>query len=849
MNIAIDVQPHLSPNSKNRGIGNYAADQLRLLLLTDRENNYVLFNLYSEESILELLGLTEKEMPHVKEFYLYTGEKEYLIQKEPNGLKQRYLNVMEKIVRRFLREEAIDIFYFTSPFDYWNIFRAEWFEGVKTIATVYDIIPYLFQKRYLGNNKALQKWYMDIIEFLKKMDRLLVISQSVKDDLMEHIKIDGDKIDVIYSGIDRRYRKLDFIGDAEDIRSRYGIFGKFIMCTGGADPRKNLNELIEAYSMLPDSTKKEYMLAIVCSLHPAGEEELRETASRFGVSDRIILTNFVPFDHLLKLYNMASLMAFPSQYEGFGLPVIEAMACGTPVLCSNNSSLSEIAQGAGILVDPFDTKDIARGLLEALEKTDLKKFQPEMKKRVDCFTWENTVALTMKSIQKIGKEEKPSAISGKKKKIAMFTPLPPMESGIADYSFDIINALKNIYDIDVFVEGGYEGNPFDNGTVRVIPYEKYKKDSYDKTIFQVGNSTFHTYMFDIIKKVGGIVVLHDCNLHGILYHMTAEKGDFRSYQSLLAEEDAEFAKNYVSMLKDGRCAPKIFEFYTNSFVTDYADKIIVHSSFAKEQLLRRDISRDVTVIPLYTVLSEKGDRIALREKYGIAKDAFAVASFGFVAETKRPMKALEAFGRIAEENEKAVYLFVGKAEDAVEKEIRKFEKEKGLEGRIMITGFTPLDAFEEYIELSDACIALRYPYNGESSASVTRILGHKKPLIVSDIGSFGELPDGVCKKAPLSLTTDDSREVEAITVFLRSIMENSTFASEMEERTADYVKNTLSIELIARQYAAVIEKEKNSGVITEAFLKELYHNEIKPLGQKASLEAEKISAALAYSKG
>ncbi|RKJ22013.1 glycosyltransferase, partial [Butyricicoccus sp. 1XD8-22] len=124
------------------------------------------------------------------------------------------------------------------------------------------------------------------------------------------------------------------------------------------DFRKNIEGLIVAFSKMPQSILHEYQLVVACKLSEASEAYYYEVAKKHNVRDRIILTNFVPTNHLILLYNLAHVVAFPSKYEGFGLPVVESMACGTPVLTSNNSSLGEISEGAAVLVDPFDINDI-----------------------------------------------------------------------------------------------------------------------------------------------------------------------------------------------------------------------------------------------------------------------------------------------------------------------------------------------------------------------------------------------------------------------------------------------------------------------------------------------------------
>lgn len=833
MNIAVDVQPLVSQTSKNRGIGNYNVDQLRLLIQIDKKNRYIFFNAYTDESIFKILNINEDEYDNVKDFHIYTGNKQYLIQSEPNGQVKKYESIFGEIVKAFLKDNDIDVFYFTSPFDYWDIFNIEWFESVTTIATVYDIIPFLFPKRYLTNYNV-KKWYMKIVDFIKKVDKIVAISQSVKNDLIKYIGIQEDKIDVIYAGIDKRYVKLDSIPDEEEIRKKYEINDDFIMCTGGADPRKNMNELISAYSRISDELKHKYMLAIVCSLHKEGELELKETARKYNVQDRVVITNFVPFDHLLKLYNMASLMAFPSQYEGFGLPVIEAMACGTKVLTSNNSSLAEIADGAAVLVNPFDINSIAEGLEKALNNLDSDEFKTEMNRRVSLYTWENTVKLTIDSINKMEYNNKIKILNKSRENIAMFTPLPPLRSGISDYSYDIILELTKFFDIDIYVDDTYIQNPFiNNKYINIYNHKQYKINhkQYLDTLFQVGNSEFHSYMFEYIKKYKGTVILHDYNLHGIIYFTTGEKGNYDKYEKMLAEDDEKSAKNYINDIKSEKTGLKIHDIEVNGIVTNYANKIIVHSDYAKRKLLDNDISRIVTKIPHYAKIEELSDKVSIREKYGFDKDEFIIASFGFISDTKRIEKALEAFSIIAKEENKVRYMLVGEASDDMKNRINNFCKYNNITNKVEITGFTKIQEFLDYIRLCDVCINLRYPYNGETSGSLMRVLAAGKPVFVSDIGSFKELPNNCCIKVPIPEVLTNTTEVDILAEELKNMINDKNYVETLSRNARAYAEKELDINIIAKQYRDFILENKTS-IITEEVLKDIAMNEVNNIKDK-----------------
>ena len=528
MNIAIDVLAILGPDSKNRGIGNYNVSQFKRVFQQDKKNNYFLLNFYEDTNLQEILKYSE----NVKEFYFYTGENCFLIR------EKSYRELIGAIVKKFIKENQIDIFYITSPFDRLMSYDLDWLKGTKVVMTVYDIIPYLFKDRYL-KPKEFYNEYMSWVEKVKHADKILAISQSVKNDLIKYIGIKAEKIDVIYAGVEEHFETIE-VNDADIIRKTYGINSRFVMCTGGDDDRKNIAELIIAFSKMPIELINQFQLVIACKLSKASEERYYEIAKKHGVEEKVILTNFIPLDHLIKLYNMAHVMAFPSQYEGFGLPVVEAMACGTPVLTSNNSSLAEIAGDAAVLVDPFDIKDITRGLIEILENKDLDKLVKKGYEQILRFSWNKVAEETIQSLEAFNLEisQEKIFINERKEKLAFFTPLPPIKSGIADYSVDILNNLVKYFDIDVFVDLNYEVEYEFEAKINIFPYTEFprKRKEYFDVIYQMGNSEYHAYMINYIQNYPGTVVLHDYNLHGLLYHLSNKNNDLNLYMNFLQME-------------------------------------------------------------------------------------------------------------------------------------------------------------------------------------------------------------------------------------------------------------------------------------------------------------------------
>lgn len=814
MNIAFDATAILGPMSKNRGIGNYALTQFNTMMKLDKKNKYFFFNMYEDFTFGNIQALALEE-------YIYPGKDRFLL------IDENYKNIFAAILRKFLKANEIDVFYITSPFEGCSFsYEREWLKGVSVVATVYDIIPYVFKNEYL-KSKSMYDWYLSRIDMLRWVDKCLVISQSVKDDMVKHLGFNKNKIEIIWGAVGEIFREIDISNtEKEKLLRKFHICDNYIMCTGGDDNRKNIAGLIEAYSMLTSTIKDNYQLVIVCRLSDQAIDRYSKLSKKLGVERRVIFTNFVTDGELVQLYNLAVLMAFPSKYEGFGLPVVEAFACNTLVLTSNNSSLAEIAGDAAILVDPYSTKDIARGLGDALENEDTIRYKMRGKKRLEIFCWENVANRTISVIETFDRkgERFPKDVCGK---IAFFTPLPPVLSGISDYSFDILSALCQYFDIDVFVDN-YRVEVKLPDNVSVYEARDFRTESYLEIIYQIGNSEHHCYMYEYIRKYPGILVLHDYNLHDALqYYALHLKKDMNLYKNYLSEDlSSEFVEKYISKLQNGEVSPNNYDFEVNGFLINYAKKVIVHSWDSKRKLFNKDVKKECTVIPSYSKIEPLIDKKEFRQSLGYHDDDVIFASFGFAQVTKRILPILKAFARIAGSNPKLKYVIVGKMADDIKNEFNQCVVTAGLTAQVHVTGYVELKKFVRYIDIADVCLNLRFPYHGETSGSLMRILSKGKCAIVNRIGSFEEIPgDTVYKIADVSEMTG-AQEVDAIYSVIKNLVDNPGLIIDYENAARLYAVEKLDLNIIINQYRNyILSQEKN--ILSEADLKNIAVLKIK----------------------
>jgi len=174
------------------------------------------------------------------------------------------------------------------------------------------------------------------------------------------------------------------------VRQKYNIPSEFILSVGTVEPRKNFNRLVVAFKKLKDKTSLPHSM-VIAGKKGWAYDGVREQVNKLGMEKDIIFLDYVEDDDLVLLYNAASLFIMPSLYEGFGLPVLEAMACGTPVVASNVSSVPEVMKDAGILVDPYDTDSICDGMFRVLTDDKLREeLREKSLKRAMFFSWKKT---------------------------------------------------------------------------------------------------------------------------------------------------------------------------------------------------------------------------------------------------------------------------------------------------------------------------------------------------------------------------------------------------------------------------------------------------------------------------
>jgi glycosyltransferase involved in cell wall biosynthesis len=270
-----------------------------------------------------------------------------------------------------------------------------------SVVTVHDL-GYL---HYPKSHRPLDRWYLDWTTRRHARLAACVIadSQATRADLIRHYRANPDRVVVVYPGLDESLTRVDAPEAIAAAKTRYGIGGDYLLYLGTLQPRKNLVRLVEAFARLQSSTAD---LQIVL----AGKkgwlyDDLFARVETLGLKDRVLFTGYVADDDKAALLSGALALVYPSLYEGFGLPVLEAMACGTPVLTSNVSSLPEVAGDAAFLVDPLDVGAMAEGMSRLISDGDLRHALVEKGyQQIQRFSWADAARQVLQVLESVARK-------------------------------------------------------------------------------------------------------------------------------------------------------------------------------------------------------------------------------------------------------------------------------------------------------------------------------------------------------------------------------------------------------------------------------------------------------------
>ena len=634
----------------------------------------------------------------------------------------------------------------------------------------YDLIPLQHNERYSLLNSYNN--YLARYKIVFEADLILTISQTVADDVALNLGISQSKIFNINGAPIESTIKAS---KKPNIR----LPDRYILMPSGDEIRKNnirATQGFEAYRRGEDISD----IALVVTSHFT-----KNTMSLLkAYSKNIIFTGNVPEEELSWLYKNAEALLFVPEYEGLGLPILEASGYNLPIVCSDLTVFNEISQTAFYYSDPFDPPTIAEALKQAFRKIGLDKKLKEYPNILRRYTWENSAELALKAM----KEGVPTTKKIKKIKLAILTPTPSGYSAIGKLIMQLHPAMNDYFDIDYYVEEGKTKKdfsrpnylPFISKVSSTPDFDRSAYGKYDYVIYHIGNSEFH---MDTIKNalyLPGYAIFHDTYLtdvfEGALMAFSYINQDRLNAEMLLDKKIGNNKASYISSIVNNQLA------------------LIAHSDYSKNALDDSKLEQDVTTLKLNlpTVVPKQ----ALKKKKG---NQITIGLAGII----HPAKGLDVIEKIAQTEsfyDCKIHIFgLPLVPDEV---IKKLQSYPNVQVDTNVTDFQ----FQNMLSQVDVLINYRLEYRGETSLATIEAMRFGIVPIVKKIGWYDELPDNAVVKVLNS---------EQLINELKVLIDNPSKLAEMKLLAKKYIEENHSYQSYAKNLYEYLENRSNNGKINK----------------------------------
>lgn len=627
MRIIIDLQG-AQTESRYRGIGRYSLSFAKAVARLRGEHDVVIV----------LNGLFADTIEPLRAaFRGVLAENQIVVWEAPGPVYQRQDNnhwrreSAELLREAFIASLQPDIVHVTSLFEGYIddavTSVGSFAKGCPVSVTLYDLIPLLNPSQYLDPNPGYNHYYRNKLAHLQRASLLLAISGHAKSEAESHLAPRDGSIINVSAAIDERFYGTTRSPEVEKaVKDRWGVAGDFLLYSGGADERKNLPRLIQAYARLAPQLRQRYQLVLAGRM-PEGEvQRLKEVATANCLkADSIIFTGYLSDDELRDLYLTCELFIFPSWHEGFGLPPLEAMACGAAVVAANTSSLPEVVGIAEALFDPFDTQAIADKISEVLNCPRLlQKLRLHGLEQARGFSWDKCALTAIAAFEKVVnarglancKELSPKA----RPKKPMLAWVVPCEGDVDGGLLDILSAHYDIY-LVVDEPGMVAAKMKYGANIRSIAWLKANHANFHRIVYELGNSVRYASVYESLAEVPGLVILHDFYLGKLLKALEESSGG-----SLFAQALYE-AHGYLAIRDYDRAdGGEVVDFYPASYgvFRDAIGVILTASEIADlVQYWYGGMASSTYCVIAYEVQKQDANlRAAIAERYRLAIEGF-----------------------------------------------------------------------------------------------------------------------------------------------------------------------------------------------------------------------------------
>lgn len=377
--------------SNQRGYGRFTREMLTALLTLDRKNDYVFFVDSTTACLYDL-------PPNAEQIVVSLSQPPT---KAASAHGRRSIPDLFKIGRS-VSKEKLDLFLYTSVYTYFPIFSS-----AKKIVVIHDVIPEQFPELVFTKRRHRIFWNLKVRLAIKQADLIITVSEFSKNGIMEHFGMPEKDIRVVSEAADKIFRPVHNTKLLSDKLAYFGLnlTKGYILYVGGIAPHKNLSVLVNAFcKLIKDTNYKDIKLVLVGDYKEDVffvDKSVEKLIKRRQIKDKVFFTGFVSDEDLVYLYNAASVFVLPSFCEGFGLPAVESMACGTPVIGSKTTSLPEVVGDAGLFFDPYDPDDLLDKLTYVLKDGVRNKLSSRSVQRAATFSWQESAEQVLEVFESV----------------------------------------------------------------------------------------------------------------------------------------------------------------------------------------------------------------------------------------------------------------------------------------------------------------------------------------------------------------------------------------------------------------------------------------------------------------
>lgn len=685
------------------------------------------------------------------------------------------------------------------------------------VATFYDVIPLINRDQYLrGTWQHLARWYLAQMQEMRLYDGLLAISQSSRSEAIDHLGFDPECVFNVRAGFDPvTFGPVHLQAEARtEFLARHGLREGYLLFVGAGDLRKNERGLVQAYALLPKALRVRHQLIIVGAGDPTALQEL--AASCAVPPDDLALPRHVPEPELAVFYSTCRLFVMPSKHEGFGLPALEAMACGAPVIASNTTSLPELVGTEEALFDPHDIRSIAARMQAVLEDEALRlRLIEHGLRRAAEFTWEESARRAWAALETMEKRgilrsrQAHGTVPRSKPRLAYVGGLLATRPGAPGNDAELVYELARHYNMTLVVRSQLAEHDALGAAFPTLNESDFLAEAsrFDRILYRIGGAeTYRVILQLLLPQFPGVVILHDACLAEFHLAEFQRHGDQDAMARALFESHGWRAIDALHR----NCVPNaLHEFACTLPVFRDALAVVQHTARARAIACQPIGQRAVEMVRLIPPARGPLPRIgksAARLALGLDALAPVVVSIGSVSAPQDGFTVLQAWQHAMRGLPGGRLAFVGMVSGIAAVGLRARAEQGSFADRILVADKPDDATYRLWLEAADIAVQMHADWRGEGLDAILDALAMGLPVLAAaDYPGSELLRDALCQ-------LPHDAQPDLIAAALTDLWSDAPRRAALATAGMEYVRTHLRPRGVAQRYHAVIEEAYSRGL-------------------------------------